>query len=50
MHVSPGPVKDHLKRYGLFAELGPDSFYPTIGQAVEGYLATHPVEWRDWDD
>ena len=29
-----GPVKDQLKRYGLFAEIGPDHFFPTIGAAV----------------
>lgn len=45
-----GPVKDLLKRYGLFHNFGADSFFPTIGQAVDGYLATHPVEWRDWED
>ena len=25
------PVKDKLKRFGLFAELGEQSFFPTIG-------------------
>jgi high affinity sulfate transporter 1 len=33
-----GPVKDTLKRYGLFNRLGTDNFYPTIDQAVEHYL------------
>ena len=28
------PVKDKLKRFGLFAELGEDSFFPTIESAV----------------
>ncbi len=45
-----GPVKDRLKRYGLFTKLGTERFFPTIGQAVDRYLATHPVEWRDWDE
>jgi MFS superfamily sulfate permease-like transporter len=45
-----GPVKDLLKRYGLFATLGTENFFPTIGEAVDGYLAVHDVEWRDWDD
>ncbi len=45
-----GPVKDRLKRYGLFTELGTENFFPTIGQAVARYLATHPVEWRDLDE
>lgn len=35
------PVKDRLKRYGLFNRFGMDSFFPTIEQAVERYLAEH---------
>jgi high affinity sulfate transporter 1 len=45
-----GPVKDLLKRYGLFTKLGTESFFPTVGEAVDGYLAVHRVEWTDWDD
>jgi MFS superfamily sulfate permease-like transporter len=45
-----GPVKDRLKRYGLFSTLGPDNFFPTLGQAVDRYLAVHQIEWRDWDE
>lgn len=45
-----GPVKDLLKQYGLFATLGTENFFPTIGEAVDGYLAVHNVEWRDWDE
>ena len=45
-----GPVKDRLKHYGLFARLGAENFFPTIEQAVDRYLATHPVEWRDGDE
>jgi high affinity sulfate transporter 1 len=45
-----GPVKDRLKRYGLFGELGVENFFPTIGQAVDRYLEVHKVDWRDWDD
>ena len=44
------PVKDKLKRFGLFARLGEDTFFPTVGAAVSDYLATHPVEWVDWED
>jgi high affinity sulfate transporter 1 len=36
-----GPVKDRLKRYGLFTTLGAESFFPTVEQAVDRYLATH---------
>jgi MFS superfamily sulfate permease-like transporter len=44
------PVKDKLKRFGLFTRFGEQSFFATIGQAVSAYLATHPVEWVDWED
>lgn len=36
-----GPVKDTLKRYGLFTRLGVDNFFATIEQAVEQYKALH---------
>jgi high affinity sulfate transporter 1 len=41
------PVKDKLKRFGLFARLGEETFFPTLGTAVDGYLAAHPVGWVD---
>jgi hypothetical protein len=41
------PVKDKLKRFGLFSELGEAAFYPTVGSAVRAYLHTHDVEWKD---
>jgi high affinity sulfate transporter 1 len=44
------PVKDKLKRFGLFARLGEESFFPTIGVAVSAYLKTHDVKWSDWED
>jgi high affinity sulfate transporter 1 len=44
------PVKDRLKHYGLFEELGPERFFPTLGRAVDEYLDTHDVEWTDWED
>jgi high affinity sulfate transporter 1 len=45
-----GPVKDKLKRFGLFARLGQDFFFPTVGSAVSSYLKTHDVDWNDWED
>jgi high affinity sulfate transporter 1 len=42
-----GPVKDRLKRYGLFTRLGTDNFLPTIEQAVKRYLAVHKIERLD---
>ena len=44
------PVKDKLKRFGLFTRLGEQTFFPTVGEAVNAYLATHPVDWVDWED
>jgi high affinity sulfate transporter 1 len=44
------PVKDKLKRFGLFAQLGEHYFFPTIGVAVSRYLETNNVEWEDWED
>ncbi len=44
------PVKDKLKRFGLFGHLGEKAFFPTIGAAVSEYLKTHPVDWVDWED
>lgn len=45
-----GPTKDRLKRYGLFSKLGIENFFPTIGQAVDVYLETNQVQWKDWDE
>jgi len=39
-----GPVKDMLKRYGLFTRLGEENFFPTIEQAVERYLTLQKTD------
>ena len=44
------PVKDKLKRFGLFSQLGEQYFFPTIGAAVSSYLEINDVEWADWED
>jgi high affinity sulfate transporter 1 len=44
------PVKDKLKRFGLFAQVGESYFFPTIGVAVSRYLETSGVRWEDWED
>ena len=45
------PVKDKLKRFGLFTKLGENYFFPTLGAAVSRYLETNKdVEWQDWED
>jgi high affinity sulfate transporter 1 len=41
------PVKDKLKRFGLFTRIGEHRFFPTINAAVESYLETHAVEWSE---
>jgi len=40
------PVKDKLKRFGLFEHFGRDVFHPTVGAAVDDYLADHSVDWQ----
>ena len=45
-----GPVKDRLQRYSLFAAVGPDRFFPTIGTAVDGYIEATGVDWVDWEE
>jgi high affinity sulfate transporter 1 len=43
------PVKDRLRRYGLLERLGPERFYPTVGTAVDAYVAETGVAWRESD-
>jgi high affinity sulfate transporter 1 len=38
-----GPVKDKLKRFGLFSHFGQQTFFATIDDAVRVYLAAHPA-------
>jgi high affinity sulfate transporter 1 len=45
-----GPVKDRLRRYGLFEAIGPDRFYPTVGTAVDGYVEATGTTWVDWEE
>jgi MFS superfamily sulfate permease-like transporter len=44
------PVKDKLKRFGLFARFGEEKFFPTIGAAVSSYLESQQINWIDWED
>jgi high affinity sulfate transporter 1 len=43
------PVKDKLKRFGLFARLGETAFFPTIGTAVDSYVANYGVGYEEGD-
>jgi MFS superfamily sulfate permease-like transporter len=40
------PVKDKLKRFGVFEKLGEQFHFPTIEAAVGAYLQTHSVTWE----
>jgi high affinity sulfate transporter 1 len=40
------PVKDKLKRFELLDLLGAGAFHPTVGAAVDAYLADHAVDWK----
>jgi len=44
------PVKDKLKRFGLFTRFGAELFFPTLGEAVRTYRRTYPVDWVDWQE
>jgi high affinity sulfate transporter 1 len=44
------PVKDKLKRFGLFSQFGEERFFATLGEAVSCYLKAHAVDWVDWED
>lgn len=44
------PVKDKLKRFGLFLQFGEERFFATLGEAVSCYLKAHAVDWVDWED
>src|SRR5262245_15060785 len=41
------PVKDKLKRFGLFSLIGEKSFFPTIEAAVRSYVQDHAIDWAD---
>jgi high affinity sulfate transporter 1 len=45
-----GPVKDRLRCYGLYERIGDDRFFPTLGTAIDGYLAATGATWVDWSD
>ena len=40
------PVKDKMKRFGLFQHMGENAFHPTVGAAVDAYLADSGVDWQ----
>jgi MFS superfamily sulfate permease-like transporter len=44
------PVKDKLKRFGLFTTFGQQRFFATLGESVGAYVGAHDVAWVDWED
>lgn len=44
------PVKDKLKRFGLFTRLGEEAFFDTLGEAVDRYVEVNHIAWSDWKD
>jgi high affinity sulfate transporter 1 len=44
------PVKDKLKRFGLYERFGEGTFFATIGEAVSAYRESAAVDWVDWED
>jgi hypothetical protein len=38
------PVKDKLKRFGLFSRFGEGTFFATLEEAVSSYLAAGSVD------
>lgn len=41
------PVKDKLKRFGLFERFGEAAFFPTLGVAVNSYLKVHSEDGKE---
>ncbi|MBS1179362.1 MAG: sulfate transporter, partial [Proteobacteria bacterium] len=39
-----GPVKDKLKRFGLFGHFGQQTFFATIDDAVRAYRIAFPEQ------
>ena len=44
------PVKDKLKRFGLFNRMGEPRFFATLGEAVSRYVESQSVAWIDWEE
>ena len=44
------PVKDKLKRFGVFAHVGERFSFLTIDAAVKTYIERHAIDWVDWED
>lgn len=45
-----GPVKDKLKRFGIFDKVSEEYFFRTVGSSVGEYVRSQNVDWVDWED
>jgi hypothetical protein len=43
------PVKDKLKRFGIFEVFGAGAFFPTIESAVENYIEAFGLDFSEPD-
>ena len=44
-----GRPREVAPRHGLLEWLGPERFHPTVGTAVDAYVAETGVDWREED-
>jgi hypothetical protein len=44
------PVRAKLRRYGALEAVPDELFFPTVGTAVSGYLASTGEPWTDWEE
>ncbi len=44
------PVKGRLRAYGTMERIGEERCFPTVGTAVDAYLAATGETWVDWED
>jgi MFS superfamily sulfate permease-like transporter len=44
------PAKDRLRRANVYDGFGDARFFPTLGTAVDAYLAEAEIPWVDWDE
>ena len=47
---SIGVIMLSLNAEGLLQKIGDDSFYPTVGTAVDAYVAASGIDWIDWEE
>lgn len=45
-----GPVKDRLRRYGLYERIGDEHFYSTVGSAADHFIADFDIDFVDWTE